>query len=204
MDFRSLTTSLLLSLLLLVLPAAAEAEPDVLSILNRDRSGDERLTAEQLKVIKPPTFPDLVVVGIGDNSRPYILARVILGQRSLVPRLAAGEVLRAQGWEKAGPEERQALAETWLREVMWSFGEAPLESPEGYDFGKGRIPRFEAPKWYAFPDGSQRYLAWVQQPQRSTEVTVTFRKMLYHFDVNGELQLVKMIDRLGLTPGGEP
>lgn len=198
MKFRFLKFVLLA---LLVSPAYADSDANVLRLLNQDRSGDEKLTAEQLKVLRPESYPDLVVVGIGDQTRPYILARVILGQRSLVPRLAAGEVLRGQGWEKATPEERQSLGETWLREVMWSFGEAPLVDPEGYSFGRRGIPKFQEPKWYAFPDGAQRYIAWVQQPQRGTEVTVTFRRMLYHFDGTGELVLVKMLDRLGLAPG---
>ena len=194
MKFRALT------LIVLLLTVSCWADPTVLRLLNEGRSKEEKLSAEHLRIVHPETFPDTVVVGTGDEKRPYILARVIVGERSMVPRKAAGELLRQQGWAEGDADQREALAQAWLNEVMWSFGEAPLVEKDGYAFGRSGVPRFKEPRWYQFPDGAFRYIAWIQQPQRA-EVSVTFRQMLYHFSVDGDLILVKQLDRVVLAPG---
>ena len=180
-------------------PCWAQGDAAILARLNEGRKRSERLKMEHIRVIRPDSFKGVTVVGVGDKDRPFLLARVLFEDESLVPRRAAGKVLRSSGWLQAEVPQREELAGKWLSDVMWAFGEGPLESGEGYDFGKRGLPEFKAPAWRRFPDGSLRYSAWMQQATRGA-LSLTFRRMIYHFDSQGELVLVKMTNRIVFNP----
>lgn len=172
---------------------AAPELPDakLMTLLNQGREDNQILKAEQVRVVRPPSFPEVTVVGfvVGAND---CMAGQALVDNALVGLIeACGIALRARGWEQAAGPQKIALAMQWLEEAQLGFGDTIVKvKPEG--FGSREV-RFSAPETLATLTGAVRVQVWIESPPGPT-ANRHFRRVLYWFGKDGRLLRSRVLD----------
>lgn len=173
--------------------AEGTSDSSLLNQLNAGRKDEERLTPESVSFVRPTEFPNLVLVGFRQGSSNYLLGTVFVDGRAMSPREASAVVLSAAGWGK-DEATRLELARLWVEKVMLAYGDLLVSEDPGGQFGRRGNPDFSPPHLRATPDGGVRFSAWIEEPQ-GTQVGQTYRRTLYLFSPEGEMNRVKMLER---------
>lgn len=184
----------ILALALLCTSLSAQPVPPdaaTLELLNQGREDEELLRTEQVRLLKPKSFPEATAVGYLVGANDCMVGTILV--EGLRCSLAEGSarVLRKYGWEKALPEERARLARLWVEEVLLGFGESMLQSrPDGFP---AKTP-FQAPEVVPMLSGAVRIIAWVQQSPGASLGRV-YRRSLYWFGREGGLMQSRVLER---------
>lgn len=179
--------------------AAPVTPPDsiTLQLVNEGRNDEQKLKADQLKVVQTPEFEEAILVGYMAGTNSCLLGSVVIQGKLLSPKDACGALLRKRGWETAAEEEKRRLAFLWLEHAQFAFGEKIVsEKPEGW---VDREARFRAPEFTATMSGSARALVWVEEAPGLSS-SRNFRRMLYWFASDGRLSRSKVVERFQTSP----
>ena len=185
----------LLALALLCTPLGAQPappDPSILELLNQGREDAEFLRAEQVRVLKPKSFPEAMAVGYVVGSNDCMVGTIVFEGRPCGVAEGSARILRKHGWEKASPDERARLARLWLEEVQFGFGEMMLATrPEGFPAKAS----FQAPEVAPMMSGAVRIVTWVQEPP-GVSLQRVFRRNLFWFGREGGLMQSRVLERI--------
>lgn len=170
-------------------------DDDVLRLVNAGREPAAQLQAAQIRAVRTTAFPGIILVGYLTGSRGCLLGTVVVDGKPLIVSKAAGEVLRAKGWEKADADQRCGLARTWVEKVMLAFGEA-IVTEKPADFPKdSRGVRFAAPDLRATSNGGVQLVTWIQE-ESGPDQGNSYRKNFYVFGPTGDLLRARVMERI--------
>lgn len=167
-----------------------------LELINQGREEEQWLKAEQIRVVRPQAFPDLLVIGFLAGENDCLVGQVVVNNQAVVPSEACGIALRAQGWEQLQGPQKIELATKWLEQVQFAFGEQ-IQQVRPYGFSE-RLAHFHPPETLATLTGSVRITCWVSEPQGKSTARL-FRRVLYWFGRDGRLLRSKIMDRVEIV-----
>lgn len=185
----------LLALILLCTPLGAQPTPvdaPTLELLNQGREDDSLLAPEQVRQLKPKSFPEATVIGYVVGSNDCIVGTILVEGRVCGVAEGSARVLRKRGWEKATADERVRLARLWLEEVQLGFGDTMMVAR--VDGFPPKTP-FLPPEMAPMLSGAVRVVTWVQEPPGASMQRV-FRKNLFWFSREGALAQVRVLERI--------
>jgi hypothetical protein len=174
---------------------AAPEPPDgnVMQLVNQGREEGQQLKADQVRVVHPPAFPEVTMVGFLAGSNDCLLGQAIVDDKLVGVAEACGIAMRSRGWEAAPGPQKIALAMQWLEEAQLGFGDTIVkEKPPGFG---DRSVGFRAPETLATLSGSVRVLVWIEAPRSATATSSRrFRRTLYWFGKDGRLLRSSVVD----------
>lgn len=169
--------------------------PALLELLNEGRPDEQRVTADQVRVLQCESFPEATLVGFLAGPNECLLGRVVIGGKALSPAEASGLLLRKRGWENADQNEKTRLAMLWIQDGLLAFGEKVLsKKPEG--FGDKEV-KFREPDVQCAASGAVRVLVWIEEPL-GPSTTRHYRRNLYWFNKEGAVVRAKVMERYEL------
>jgi len=170
------------------------SDEDVLRLVNAGREPAAQLQAVQIRSVRTTAFPGIILVGYLTGTRGCLLGTVIVDGKPLIVAKAAGEVLRARGWEKADADQRCDLARTWVEKVMLAFGETVVaERPADWP-KQSRGVHFAAPDLRATSNGGVQLVTWIQE-ESGPDQGNSYRKNFYIFGPNGDMLRARVMER---------
>lgn len=179
-------------------PACAVPEkpaPAVLQLINVGRPEEQHLTADQVRVVQPESFPEATLVGFMAGPNECLLGRVIIEGKPLTPGEASGILLRKRGWETVDANEKSRLAMLWVQDGLLAFGEKIVaKKPDG--FGDKEV-KFREPEVQCAMSGAVRVLVWIEEPIGPNSGR-QFRRNLYWFSKEGAMVRARVTERFEL------
>ena len=175
-------------------PKLSNEEAGWLQTLNASRGDQEALLAQKVR-FRRSAWSGAVVVGYVTDRQVCITGSVILGGRVLTLRKASAEMLQAAGWDQAGAEERHALAQRFIDQVIMALGDEFLRKcPDNFPKDKDKSA-FTGPAVLSTGAGGVTVVGWTQEAA-SGQAVMVFRKTQFVFSPQGELERARMLERV--------
>jgi hypothetical protein len=181
--------------------APERPDPTVLQLINQDRPDDQQVKADQVRVVRPASFPEVTLVGFLVGTNECLLGSAVIGNQPMTPAEASGVALRQRGWETADNKEKTRLSLLWVQEALLGFGETMLDKkPEGFG---GRDVRFKEPEVLCTMSGAVRVIVWLEEPPSGNN-SRHFRRNLYWFDKAGHMIRGRILERYEMLVSSLP